>query len=297
VTARTDDTRTDGVENVLDDHSWEAFVAALRQLVPLLDGVDLHPDLRLEQMFTEDRVAKGVILAAMRHLLLDPPPGMIAHDRSLGELHEWRNIRAPDRGDHTRSSAVEPRHDRSLETNAVRLRVIRDSDVPALYQSATDPRWSHRWRYRGATPSIQDFVDQLGQGVLAQFIVERKEDGSPAGLVTSYNARLDIGSCYIAFARISKSPTAGGPDMLEGGFLFVNFLFRNWPLRKLYAEVPGWNWPQFQSGSGHFFEVEGTLRDHEYFDGRYWDQYIVGLHRERWFAQSGVMHELYPHDG
>jgi hypothetical protein len=74
----------------------------------------------------------------------------------------------------------------------------------------------------------------------------------------------------------------GGSEMLEGGYLFLSFVFRNWNLRKLYAEVPGFTWEQFKTGHGAFFHVEGVLRDHEFFDGRLWDHRIVALYRDEW---------------
>lgn len=55
----------------------------------------------------------------------------------------------------------------------------------------------------------------------------------------------------------------------------------NWNLRKLYAEIPGYNWDQFESGNGDFFELEATLLDHDY-SGRYWPQFIVSIGRSQW---------------
>jgi RimJ/RimL family protein N-acetyltransferase len=173
-----------------------------------------------------------------------------------------------------------------MRTATIRLRPIMEADYPQMYASALDPRWSFRWRYRGATPSMQEFVAQVSQGILSQFMVERLSDRRAIGLVSCYNARTDLGWAYLAFTRVSTPTAAGGAEMMEGGFLFITFLFRNWSFRKLYAEVPGWNWDQFASGAGAFFTVEGVLTDHEYFDGRFWDQRIVALDRGRWESDA-----------
>jgi hypothetical protein len=58
----------------------------------------------------------------------------------------------------------------------------------------------------------------------------------------------------------------------------VRHLFRTFPLNKIYMEVPGFNWPQVQSGQGSLFHVEGVLRDHEYYAGRHWDKYVCALY-------------------
>ncbi len=70
---------------------------------------------------------------------------------------------------------------------------------------------------------------------------------------------------------------AGWP--LEAGVLFCNYLFKNFNFRKLYVEVPGFNFGQLERGLGRFFEEEGRLSEHDYYDGRYWDLVIMTLDR------------------
>jgi RimJ/RimL family protein N-acetyltransferase len=75
--------------------------------------------------------------------------------------------------------------------------------------------------------------------------------------------------------------------MIEGLVLFLGLCFRNWNLRKLYAEIPGFNWAQFESVTDYFLRVEGLLPDHEYFDGRFWDHRIVAVYREDFEQEVG----------
>jgi len=62
--------------------------------------------------------------------------------------------------------------------------------------------------------------------------------------------------------------------------VFVRYLFKTFPLRKIYIEVPGFNWAQMASGEGILFEVEGVLKQHEYYDGQYWDKYYCAIYPE-----------------
>jgi RimJ/RimL family protein N-acetyltransferase len=127
---------------------------------------------------------------------------------------------------------------------------------------------------------------------LSQFIIESIASQTPVGLVACYNARTDLGWVYFAYTRVSAASKPVGSEMLEGGLLFISFLFRNWNFRKLYAEVPGWNWGQFTKGAGEFFTQEGVLLEHEFFDGRYWDQHILPFHRRAWETKTALLVDI-----
>jgi hypothetical protein len=34
------------------------------------------------------------------------------------------------------------------------------------------------------------------------------------------------------------------------------------------------------SGEGTLFQVEGALKEHDYYDGQYWDKYYCAIYRE-----------------
>lgn len=253
-----------------DSDVWRHFAESLARLVPGLD-LPLDPAMTLAALVEGDKIRQGLLAAAIRKLLSDPPDHLVTPDRTLADLHSWSVARRSDDGE----TALAVRETGSLggmRTATTRLRPIVDSDIRVMYQSAVDPRWSHKWRYRGATPSIKDFVAQL---------------------VSRYNARTDLGWSYIAFTRVTPRRPSDVAEMLEGGLLFIAFLFRNWGFRKLYAEIPGWNWSQFSQAAGQFFTVEGALKEHEFFGGQHWDQYIAALHRERWLQVLPGLAELY----
>jgi RimJ/RimL family protein N-acetyltransferase/aryl carrier-like protein len=165
-----------------------------------------------------------------------------------------------------------------LVTPALRLTPIEPDDIGFLYTLATAPETSFRWRYRGAPPQFERFVDELWGQVLVQYVARRAEDHQPVGHVVAYAATQGLRHAYIG--AVFHPPYAGTGLAAQAVSLFVNYLFHTFPLRKLYLEVPGFNWPQVQSGAGRLFQVEGILRDHDYYAGRSWDSYLCAIHRD-----------------
>jgi RimJ/RimL family protein N-acetyltransferase len=165
-------------------------------------------------------------------------------------------------------------------TRRIRTRIVTPADYPFLYTIATEPAASYRWRYRGATPSPEQFASELWQGVLCQYLVERRDGGAPVGLLSAYQADLANRTCYVALLGDRTHDASG--LMLEAALLFVTYLFHTWDLRQIYAEVPGYTLDAFGSGMGRYFREEGRLVDHSYHAGRYWDLHILAIHRADW---------------
>ncbi len=172
-------------------------------------------------------------------------------------------------------------------TRRVALRVVTPADYPFLFTIATEPAASWRWRYRGATPSPEQFAAELWQGVLCQFMVIRREGGQSVGLVTAYQADLANGTGYVALLGDRAFDASG--LMPEAALLFVSYLLHTWDFRQLYAEVPGYTMDAFASGMGTYFREEGRLVDHSFHAGRYWDLHVLAIHREQWSKTAGPL--------
>jgi RimJ/RimL family protein N-acetyltransferase/aryl carrier-like protein len=163
-----------------------------------------------------------------------------------------------------------------LATPALRLTPVQPDDVGFLYSLAVAPETGYRWRYRGAPPSFDRFAAELWNQVLVQFVVRRAADGRPVGNVVAYAAHP--GLRHACIGAVFEPKATGGGLAAQAVELFVRYLFHTFPLRKLYLEVPGFNWPQLRSGEGRVFQVEGILRDHLYYAGRSWDQYLCAIY-------------------
>ena len=96
----------------------------------------------------------------------------------------------PQSGAEVRSAAV--------SNSRVRLRTVTPRDYDYLYQLALDPASSFRWRYRGATPSPDEFHRNLWQGVLAQFLVQEASTNRHLGHVAAFDASHRDGWVHVA---------------------------------------------------------------------------------------------------
>lgn len=163
-----------------------------------------------------------------------------------------------------------------LGNGTYQLTPIEEGDLPFLYTLAVHPETSYRWRYRGNPPPPERFGTDLWGNVLVQFVARGTKTGDRAGLVVAYAADLAHGHAHLGAVF---TPDHAGTGLAAGATaLFVRYLFHTFPLRKLYLEVPGFNWPQVASAAGKLFEVEGVLRDHDFYAGRYWDKYLCAVY-------------------
>ncbi len=160
-----------------------------------------------------------------------------------------------------------------------RLTTLTPPLIDFLYELAVSPEVGFRWRYRGAVPDFEKFERDLWAGILAQFVVESVETGQPVGNVICYNPDLGLGTAYIGAAMLPSH--LGSGLAIEPVKTFMNYVFDVWPMRKLYLEVPDFNFTQFASAQSENFRVEGRLRDHDYYQGRHWDRVIIAVYPER----------------
>ncbi|MGO9955502.1 MAG: GNAT family N-acetyltransferase [Solirubrobacteraceae bacterium] len=170
----------------------------------------------------------------------------------------------------------------SLDGRHVYLRPVLVGDYAALSAAEQTGELAIRWRFRGATPSPERWVQNLWQNILAQFIVVRRSDNRPLGLVMSYRADFQDGHAHLAIESFDTAQR--GPHMMLGGALFIEYVFNCWDFHKLYLEVPEFNMSQIASGVGRLFAVEGRKRDHTFYGGRRWDEYTLALYRDTWRA-------------
>lgn len=168
-----------------------------------------------------------------------------------------------------------------FRTKHVAIRPIVQEDISWLHQSAMSPEFGFRWRYRGHTPSPEQFVANLWEGVLAQFVVvSRGLPGSPVGLVVLYEANTRHGHCKLGVTSGVGNDRLG--LMAEGAALLIEYAFGIWPFTKLYAEIPGFNLPSLASITDSGFVEEGRLERHEWHCGEGYALHIFALYRDRW---------------
>lgn len=164
----------------------------------------------------------------------------------------------------------------------------------AIYELAFRDQNVFRWRYRGTQPTAAAFEQSLYNGVLCQFVICPNDTRAFSGLVVAYNASPQDEFCCLA-AITDQTASTGA---VEGIALFLRYLFRHWPLRKIYLESVEFNAPQFASAvDAGLFKEEGRLKDHHYFDGTFWDLITYAIYREDTVEYLDLNSLLPPEEG
>ncbi|NNN20861.1 MAG: GNAT family N-acetyltransferase [Acidimicrobiales bacterium] len=168
----------------------------------------------------------------------------------------------------------------------VRLRPVDRNDYEWLYRISLSHDAGFRWRYKGMTPGPEEFVHNLWRGVLCQFVPEIIGSGKPVGLVTAFDANHQDGWAHLGV--ISTPETRGTGLAVEGVGLLIDYLFKMFRFRKIYFSTLDYNLEQFESELGKVATREGLLREHSFFDGRYWDMHVFAISGLNW---SGFRNE------
>lgn len=168
----------------------------------------------------------------------------------------------------------------SLQGRDVFLRPVVPEDYRFLHSVELGSELGPRWRFRGATPSPEQWGQVTWSSTLAQFLVVGRQSTKPLGIAAAHQANFQDGYAYMSAAGFE--PSRRSPAMMIGLAIFLNYVFACWNLRKLYMEVPEYNYARFASVAERYGQLEGRLRDHLYFNGRYWDQLTLAVYRDNW---------------
>jgi len=162
----------------------------------------------------------------------------------------------------------------------------------SLYRLCVADRNNFRWRYQGVIPSFEVFERQLHSSVLSQFVVvANSAPHQLAGLVVAYNSNLQSSYCFVGVIGARDA----GAGILEGLALFLRFLIRQWPFRKIYFETPQYNVEQFQTAvTSGLLKEEGRLKGHVYFLDRYWDFITYAAYKDDLLAYAAELRSVFP---
>jgi hypothetical protein len=170
----------------------------------------------------------------------------------------------------------------SLQGRNVLLRPVAPEDYHSLHAVELGEGLGPRWRFRGATPSPEQWSQVTWSSTLAQFLVVARKSSKPIGIVAVHQANFQDGYAYMSAAHFE--PPRPSPAMMIGLAIFLNYVFACWDFRKLYLEVPEYNYKRFATVVERYGQLEGRLRDHLYFSGRHWDQLTVAIYRDHWLS-------------
>lgn len=153
-----------------------------------------------------------------------------------------------------------------------------------FYAIEHDPSIGPLYRHRGVTTPPEDYPRTLWAGVFAQFTVTRRNDDSPIGLVTGFALDTRNGHCRVAALTLPAYRRLGWP--IEAVDLFFQYIFQTFRVRKIYLDVLAFNLDAFRSIVARGGAVEAHFRDHEYYDGRYYDLFTIAVRPDTWMSKQ-----------
>lgn len=111
--------------------------------------------------------------------------------------------------------------------------------------------------------------------VFIKMFAINKENNNIVGYIAGYNYnKIDA---YIYFTTILGMNREENNEILN---LFINYMFSYFPIRKIYCEAYEKDEKKIDILKDYGFIVEANLKEDTFFDGKYYDKYILTLYRE-----------------
>ncbi len=171
------------------------------------------------------------------------------------------------------------------------LRPVSRDDFPTFFRWRSNVLDLHIWASSKRLPTYQEFqaeMDRLFSQSIT-FLVLSKRDGEPAGFVQAYNLNLPEGWCFTLAFTDAKYRRGHGAEAYAG---LLDYLFMNFALRKVYADIYEFNIDSMKPlKSGGFIE-EGRFGQHVWFKDRYWDVVRLAMYRDAWDRFRDQTHML-----
>lgn len=170
-----------------------------------------------------------------------------------------------------------------LAIGATRLTTVSvERDMQDVLALASEPANSHRYRSLGPGTTPSGLSRTLTDGVFAQFLVRNESSGQALGLVQAFVPDFFHGTVQIG--ALMSSAAHRRPWTMRAVVLFMNYVFQRAPFRKIYLEVPEFNFVTMSTGLARFFVYEGVLRNHEWHLGQYWHVHFLSLDRATFYS-------------
>ena len=187
--------------------------------------------------------------------------------------------------------AREPTSPPSLKGKDLTLVPVSRKYLPLLHRWGSDPSSLYLWTSRRDILSEDEHAETLTSSRLREyyhvFLMVLNSKNEAVGFVYSYDISLADGFVFITlFLEPSNRKSGLGA---KAAMLFCDYLFAYYPLRKIYCDIFEYNTKSLATLKNSGFEVEGALKKHRFFQGRYHTLYRLALYREKFFEKFGSM--------
>jgi len=161
----------------------------------------------------------------------------------------------------------------------------------AVMHYMTDAQEQNQFITYTQTNSDRDFenwFDSLLSNYYQELFVIEKDDQF-AGMVYSYENHLRDGHCKIG-VYIAPSFRVGGMGA-RAGLQLMDYLFRQYPFRRINCDVYSYNKASLDSLLQCGFEKTGVLKEYRYLNGSYFDLELLTMSRSFFMNRYGKLFE------
>lgn len=123
---------------------------------------------------------------------------------------------------------------------------------------------------RKATKDFHDFM-----------IIIDNNTALPIGFIYTYNFNRQ--NDYIYFSIYLEEKNRKNINVATAGIIFFNYIFKYFPIRKIYCSVFDYNSVSEKVLKNAGFQLEGQLKEYRYYNRKYHDMNIYALFREDFY--------------
>ena len=177
--------------------------------------------------------------------------------------------------------------------NSLSLRKFNSkTDLDKLFDLMINTKDQMLFHGRVQFNSLEDFerwfMGNLSHAYHDFYVISDDENNKIAGYVYSYEYRHYDGHAKVCVVMAEEYRQVGMGAII--GLRFLNELFSNYPLRKVYIDVYDYNKQSLKSNLDVGFEEEGCLKEFRYENGKYYDMHLLSLTREKFYEKyKGIL--------
>jgi RimJ/RimL family protein N-acetyltransferase len=172
-----------------------------------------------------------------------------------------------------------------LDGRSIELRCLEFEDLPQVvkWRNQRDIR---KFFFEKALISISGqkawFERYLEDRARAIFIAVSKKSGKPVGMIGLYNIDLMNHKAEIGSTMVGDPFMWGKGIAVEMVELLLRYAFEDLSLNRIYAYAIDFNLGSIRVKEKCGFQLEGTLNQDHYVNGKFHDVKLFGITRERW---------------
>jgi len=175
-----------------------------------------------------------------------------------------------------------------LISKHIEMRVYSEKDVQFIYKMFQNKSLLHLWSPNTEFDSFKKFKGMLERRFAHRwdhgYVFIEKMTNKIIGFAYCYSANeFNKNTCVCIFI---DQPFIAHAHALQASYLYINYLFLVSKYRKIYAEVYSYNSRCVRLLKHIGFIEEGCLKEHQAWEGKYWDQYIFSMTRQMFDMKS-----------